>query len=213
MKKKTTAKKKKITKKKVTKKALRAPKPKPKTLAGKIQFQLDQVIERVENLFSDRPKDITAAIKKDHEALRNFLDLLKDTKAEMTERRRAYTQFAALLKSHTEVEEKVVYQTSLKLTGREMHIKLTEGFVEHKLAEDLMTRIEKTTDAMDWSAHANVLSEIVEHHLKEEERDLLPLIRKTAPAKTDQAMLTEYLSMRASTQTQVTDKNAGVLEN
>ena len=199
-------------KKKTVSKKIPAPKSKDKSFKGMIKFELDQLIERVENVFSSRPKDITAAIKKDHEGLRNFLDVLKDTDADMTERRRAYTQFASLLKSHTEVEEKVVYKTSLKLVGREMHIKLAEGFVEHQLADDLMARIEKTKDPLDWSAHANVLSEIVEHHLREEERDLLPLIKKTTPAKTDQAMLTQFLAMRSKTQKKITPKNAGVLE-
>jgi hemerythrin-like domain-containing protein len=173
---------------------------------------VDKLTERVSNLFASRPADVVAALTLDHEGLRNFLDLLKDTDAEMSERRRAYAQFAALLKSHSIAEENVVYKTAMALPGREMHIKIAEGFVEHHLADDLMARIEKTTDALEWSAHANVLSEIVEHHLREEERDLFPLVRKTSSAKTDQSMLTAFLALRKRTQEKVTDQNAGALE-
>ena len=173
---------------------------------------VDAVLESLEKFFSGEPKDIAAAIKKDHEALRSFMDLLKDTDADMSERRRAYTSFASLLKSHSYVEEHVVYKMMEKLSGREMHIKIEEGYVEHQLGTDLMKRIAKCKRPLEWSAHANVLSEIMEHHLKEEERDLLPLIQKTASKKQNQIMLDEFIKERRSTQRKVNPKNAGVLK-
>jgi len=170
------------------------------------------VKSQIFDFFSTRPKDITSAIKMDHRGLRHYLKLLKDTDGKMTERRRAYASFSALLKSHSNAEEKIVYEATFKLTGREMHIKVQEGYVEHHLANDLMKRIEKTNDPMEWSAHANVLSEIIEHHLKEEERDLLPLIKKAESAKLDQKMLNQFLAFRSKTQIKVNKKNAGVLK-
>ena len=188
-------------------------KPAPKsTVRQAIKAGFDKVAEQVTNIFSMQPKDIVAAIEIDHDSLRQFMGLLKDTDKDMSERRRAYDQFSALLKSHTVAEENVVYARAQELTGREMHIKIAEGYVEHDLADDLMKRIEATADAMEWSAHANVLSEIVEHHLDEEERDLLPLIRKAASAQTDMDMLVDYMDVRAKSQEKVTDKNAGVLK-
>ena len=74
-----------------------------------------------------------------------------------------------------------------------------------------MKRMERTKDALVWSAHANVLSESVEHHLKEEERDLLPLLRKSASAKTNDEMLSRFISLRQKSQKRVSKKNAGVL--
>jgi hemerythrin-like domain-containing protein len=173
---------------------------------------LEKLTEQALNLYNDLPRDVVSAIKKDHKSLRSFLDVLKDTDAKMSERRKAYAQFSSLLKSHTEAEEKVVYNATFKLAGKEMHIKVAEGFVEHNLAADIMKRIEKTTNALEWSAHANVLSEIVEHHLDEEERDLLPLVRKKSNAKLDLKMLTEYILLRMKTQKKVSRKNAGVLK-
>lgn len=181
--------------------------------ADSIVGKAEKLVGRINNVFHARPSDVVSAILEDHEALRNFLGLLKDTHAEMRERRRAYDQFSALLKSHTDVEEAVVYKNALELPGHEMHIKAAEGFVEHRLAEDLMKRLEAASDTTEWSAHANVLSEIVEHHLKEEERDLLPKIRQAASLKDDQDMLSAYLKSRQATQKKVTDKNAGVLKH
>jgi hemerythrin-like domain-containing protein len=183
-----------------------------KSMRESIAAGFDKVAEQVTSIFSTQPKDIVSAIKMDHEGLRNFMSLLKDTDKDLGERRRAYEQFSALLKSHTTAEENVVYARAEELTGREMHIKVAEGFVEHQLADDLMKRLEATTDPTEWSAHANVLSEIVEHHLDEEESDLLPLIDDATTEETDMEMLVSYMDARAQSQTKVTDKNAGVLK-
>lgn len=222
MKKTKSASKKKIVKssvKSVTKNAIK-PKARATTTRGKIATQktnlikqsFEKIAEQITNLFKSRPKDTSAAIKMDHEALRNFLGLLKDTGRDMTERRRAYDAFSSLLKSHTKAEEQIIYKTADKMAGKEMHIKVAEGYVEHHVADDLMKRIEATSETLEWSAHANVLAEVVEHHLKEEERDLLPLIQKSATAKVDMDMLVDYLAVRAETQDKVTEKNIGSLE-
>ena len=178
---------------------------------GPPETGLSALATSIREFFSSDPHDIVAAIKKDHEDLRNFLGLLKDTDQDMKDRRRAYAQFAALLKSHTTAEEQVVYARADKLTGRELHIKTAEGFVEHRLAEDLMKRIESCKKPLEWSAHANVISEIVEHHLKEEERDLLPLLDKKATREQNQTMLADYFTLRSRTQTRRTKENAGIL--
>jgi hemerythrin-like domain-containing protein len=170
------------------------------------------VVARITGAFSDRPTNTVSAIKADHASLREFLGILKDTDSKMSARRQAYASFAALLKSHSSSEEKAVYGKVVKWAGRELHLKVAEGFVEHRLADDLMRRLESTKDATQWSAHANVLAEVVEHHLKEEERELLPRIRKAASTRADSAMLDEYLALRAETQATVTKKNAGVLK-
>lgn len=179
---------------------------------SKLTQPFEKIAENIANVFASQPRDIVAAVEMDHDSLRNYLGILKDTDRDMSERRRAYEQFSVLLKSHTIAEETAVYANAEELTGRELHIKIAEGFVEHQLADDLMMRLEATTDAMEWSAHANVLSEIVEHHLKEEERDLLPLIRKGASAELDSQMLVEFTSIRMDTQKKTSAKNQGVLE-
>jgi hemerythrin-like domain-containing protein len=189
----------------------RASRPASSSLGIRLQRGFEQVALRLVGALSSEVTDTVSAIKADHDGLRNFLGILKDTDADMTKRHEAYASFAALLKSHSMSEEEAVYREARKLIGREMHLKVAEGYVEHRLADDVMKRIKTAKDANEWSAHANVLSEIVEHHLKEEERDLLPRIRKAASKKVDSAMLHKFLSLRARSQGKVTKKNAGVL--
>ena len=176
-----------------------------------VSDSLDAIVKRVEGLFSKEPKDIATAIKKDHEGLRNFIDVLKDGHRDIAERRRAYHLFSTLLKSHTLAEENAVYVPVEKLPKKDLKIEIAEGFVEHQVADDLMEKMSTITDAKTWAAHANVLAELVDHHLKEEEDELLPLIRQSASKELDQAMLAQYMELRQETQEIVKDENAGVL--
>lgn len=181
-------------------------------MIGAVKSVVDKVAEGADGVIAAIQGDIVSAIKEDHDSLRNYLSILKSTDEPMQKRRKAYEDFSALLKSHTVAEEKAVYETGMKLPGKDMHIKFAQGFVEHQLADDLMRRMESTEDSQAWSAHGNVLAEIVEHHLKEEERDLLPKVRKAATLQVNMDMLAEFLSLRGKTQDKITKDNMGALE-
>ncbi len=208
--------KKQTSRRKKTMKKTRSTKVRPKeiklTWRNALKEGFGKIAGQVEGIFQSRPADLVSAIKMDHDGLRQFLKTLKDTNLNMAERRRAYALFSSLLKSHTIAEEKVAYETADNFTGKELHIKIAEGFVEHQVADDLMKRIEKTKDPLTWSAHANVLSEIVSHHLDEEDRDLLPLIRRKTPSDLDADLVTQYLKLRSRTQKKTTPKNKGALK-
>lgn len=191
----------------------RAKSPAAAGVVERIKNEAFKLAEQWKGIFPAAPQDIVAAIEEDHKGLRNYLSILKDTGKDMTERRRAYAAFSALLKSHSKAEQTAVYVPTLKLPGHEMHIKVAEGYVEHFLADELMKKMARTKDALMWSAHANVLAETTEHHLKEEERDLLPLVRKTAPPEQNAQMLKKFVQLRKGSQKRVSKKNAGVLQS
>ncbi len=178
---------------------------------SKLNSIQNTVLSSVRSMIGAEPADVVAALKNDHDSLREFIGTLKDTSEDMSVRRRAYSQFVDLLKSHSVAEEQAVYKESMKFTGRELHVKVEEGFVEHRVCDDLIERIESETDPLIWGAHCNVLAEILEHHLKEEEDDLFPMIREKATPEQNMDMLVEFMSLRAETQKIVTEKNSGAL--
>lgn len=182
------------------------------TLSQKVRDNIDRIAGEVVAIFTKEPTDLISAIKQDHEGLRQYIDVLKDTDREMAERRRAYALFSALLKSHTVAEEEAVYKPIERPAKSDLVIRIEEGFVEHRVCDDIMTRMEKTDDAVVWSAHANVLAELVEHHLDEEEEKMFPLIREQISKSMEADLIIDYLDLRASTQQRVTPQNAGVLE-
>jgi hemerythrin-like domain-containing protein len=72
--------------------------------------------------------------------------------------------------AHAEGEEKVLYP--VLVDEKETHELILEGVQEHKAAELFMremARVKGKSDAETWAAQVKVLTEIVEHHLDEEE--------------------------------------------
>lgn len=158
------------------------------------------------------PTDLISAFKKDHDGLRQFIDVLKDTKHDMKERHRAYELFLALLKSHTEAEENAVYKAFESKSKLNLVLRIEDGFVEHQVAKAVMARMEKAKDSKVWIAHANVLAELVAHHLDEEEEQMFPKMRQQISRKLEAEAIMTYLQLHTKTQKKVTKKNAGIIE-
>ena len=80
---------------------------------------------------------------------------------------------------HTRIEEEIFYPA----VRRPIHDGdlMDEAVVEHASAKELIAQIlamDPTEDLYD--AKVTVLSEQIEHHVKEEESDMFPKVRKTA---------------------------------
>ena len=133
------------------------------------------VIETIKSyLTSGTTEDIRAALHDDHVRIRELA-------TEMSEARTASRRIASfealkpLLAAHARTEERVVYEALVKVRGSAQSRDLgNEGFVEHSLVDVLLERLGKTslagTDA--WKAHAIVLKELLDHHVKEEESEI-----------------------------------------
>jgi len=115
--------------------------------------------------------ELVQALRRDHDDLRRLLEVLKSDKPIAT-RRNAFKKFVPLLQSHAEAEERAVYEATVGFP--EMRKKTFEGYVEHDVADALITKIRTLRSAEKWTAAVQVLGELVEHHLDEEEREFFP---------------------------------------
>ncbi len=120
--------------------------------------------------------DIVQLIKEDHKSLKELLETLKDTDADLDERQNAFDEFAFLLVTHAKPEEESLYV--FMKDNKELREEGFEGEVEHILADQLLEEIKRTTDEDLWSARVKVLAELVEHHIEEEESELLPSVEE-----------------------------------
>jgi hypothetical protein len=79
------------------------------------------------------------------------------------------TQICVALRVHTTIEEEIFYPAFLKATGdRPMH---HEAELEHRSAKDVIAAIEESDPEDDYfDARVKVLSEMIRHHVKEEEQ-------------------------------------------
>lgn len=93
---------------------------------------------------------------------------------------------------HTQVEEEVFYPVARAAINDEDM--MNEAKVEHDSAKDLIAQIQSMDpeDAM-YDAKVIVLGEYIEHHVKEEEKEMFPKVKK---AKCDLEELGEKMAAR-----------------
>jgi hemerythrin superfamily protein len=112
--------------------------------------------------------DAVALLKADHRQVETWFEQFENTKS--TDRKQALaTKICNALKVHTEIEEEIFYPAFLSSTkDSDTH---HEAVVEHDGAKKLIAEIEASSPADDYfDAKVNVLSEMIKHHVREEER-------------------------------------------
>lgn len=105
---------------------------------------------------------------------------------------RSATTFANIEKElclHMSNEEKYLYpplEDADKLT-------LLEGYEEHNIAKRLVKEIKNEEEASDlWLVKIKVLKEIIEHHIKEEERDIFNIAIQTLSNNEEEKILSQF---------------------
>lgn len=120
---------------------------------------------------------ILQLLLKDHQHLRTLIQRYEalGPRAKVSKRRLA-NQLCQELNRHSAIEEQVLYPAIRTLINDDLLI--NEALVEHQCSHDLARQIESLTpDDPFYDARVKVLSEQIEHHLKEEEREIFPQVR------------------------------------
>jgi len=118
--------------------------------------------------------DVRSLLHEDHKQISALTEEISSDESRQ-KRVLAFNQLKPLLTAHARAEEQAVYMPLINLRrSAPARVDGNEGFVEHSLVDVLMERLGKTnlaaTDA--WKAHAKVLHELLDHHIKEEEREI-----------------------------------------
>lgn len=138
-----------------------------------------------------KPQDAIALLKEDHRAVEKLFKEFEEAKGEGRKEKLA-RQICLELTVHTTIEEEIFYPAC---DGKVDEDLLKEAYVEHDAAKLLIAEIEAGSGESDdfFDAKVQVLSEQIEHHVKEEEGELFPQVRK---AKIDLDGLGEQLAAR-----------------
>lgn len=134
---------------------------------------ITETLMKVFNLEPPPSDNVIDLLKKDH---RKVEQLFKDfEKAEAKDEKLAILkEVITELNLHSAAEEKLVYST-LK-DGEEE--KVEEAFEEHHLAKFLLAELDQFDGSEEnFDAKVKALSEVIKHHVKEEELDMLPKLR------------------------------------
>ncbi len=115
-----------------------------------------------------RQKDAIALLKADHRQVEGWFSQFEKTGSD-TRKQELAGKICGALKVHTTIEEEIFYPAFLAATeDKDMH---HEAEVEHNGAKKLIAEIEKSGPDDDYyDAKVKVLSEMIKHHVKEEEQ-------------------------------------------
>ncbi len=137
--------------------------------------------------------DIIELILTDHIPLKSLIETLKDDETKRAAKEGPFEEFAFLLLGHAKSEEQSLYvamkeYTDLKMPGY-------EGDTEHAIADQLVQEINATPDDNEWLAKVKVLAEMVEHHIQEEEEDMLKEVEEQIPEDVRMNIGSEYTAL------------------
>ena len=129
---------------------------------------------------SEGSADAIALLTEDHENVKSMFDHYEGLgeRAHATKKKLA-TQICNELTKHSMVEEEIFYP-AVRGAGKDNEDLVDEAVVEHASAKDLIAQIldmEPTEELFD--AKVKVLSELIDHHVQEEETEMFPKVRKS----------------------------------
>ena len=117
-------------------------------------------------------------LEEDHRKVKKMLAEGEETteRAEVT-RSDLYATLRREMETHERIEEEIFYP-ALQVHPKARDIVL-EGFEEHHVVDEIMGELGET-DVTDetWAAKFKVMKESMEHHIEEEEGELLPKARQ-----------------------------------
>ena len=129
---------------------------------------------------SDSPRDAIALLKQDHRTVSALFE--EFAKADEEEQSAIAQRVCQLLTVHATIEEELLYPAAKEaFEGEEEGEDLVnEAEVEHGSAKELIAKIEGMAgDDEHFKATVSVLGEYIKHHVKEEENELFPQLKKT----------------------------------
>jgi iron-sulfur cluster repair protein YtfE (RIC family) len=125
----------------------------------------------------------TDLLKKQHKQVKTLFKKVEKT-ANPRERRQLMEQIENELKIHTRIEEQIFYPAVRGIETKKAEEMVMEALEEHHVVDLVLAELPKV-DPADERFHAKmtVLSELVEHHVDEEEEAMFPMAEKKLGAE------------------------------
>jgi hemerythrin superfamily protein len=117
-------------------------------------------------------------LKKQHKDVKALFKKIEKTE-DGRQRRPLMQEIATALQAHTTIEEEIFYPAVRGVGSKKAEEMVDEAFEEHHVVELVLAELPQV-DPADERFHAKmtVLSELVEHHVEEEEEEMFKLAKK-----------------------------------
>ena len=186
-----------------TRKTRRTP-PQPSTfqsvaaaVTGTVAGAVTAVKDKLPWASASGEPDAITLLERDH---RGFEELLKrgedSTERAVKERREVLRRLADGLTMHELLEEKLLYPV-LETRSATREIAL-EGFEEHHVADGILKELQRLPPASErWTAKFKGLKVTLEHHIKEEEREMFRTARGVLSSDELQQLAARLVRLRS----------------
>ena len=117
----------------------------------------------------------TDLLKKQHREVKGLFKKLEKTE-NGSERRKLMETLAQDLQMHTTIEEEIFYPALREVESKKAEKMVNEAYEEHHVVKLVLAELPKV-DPQDerFEAKMTVLSELIEHHVEEEESEMFKL--------------------------------------
>ena len=124
------------------------------------------------------PSNAFALLQGDHREVDAMLKQFE--RARSNSKRAIAERICAALTVHAQIEEEIFYPSAREVLGPSDQDLLEEAKVEHASLKNLIGQIQSADDGDSeaFAAKVTVLGEYTKHHVKEEEKELFPKLRK-----------------------------------
>jgi iron-sulfur cluster repair protein YtfE (RIC family) len=132
---------------------------------------------------SDSTRDAIGLLMEDHKRLQKLFRDFRDAQAEDDETVSELVETACMeVQIHAILEEELFYpavRAHLADDDEARQSFLNEAEVEHESVDELVAKLQELEpDDPMYAAYFNVLAEYVKHHIRKEEKDLFPEVKK-----------------------------------
>jgi hypothetical protein len=142
---------------------------------------------------ANQPQDGLQLLASDHRKVEALFEAFEGASG-ASAKEKLVRQICTELKVHTMIEEEIYYPA---IRGKVEEDALDEAYVEHDSAKLLVNELEAAEpDESYYDAKVKVLSELIEHHVKEEEKQRDNLFQQTRAAEIDLEALGAQLAAR-----------------
>jgi hemerythrin-like domain-containing protein len=118
--------------------------------------------------------DPVAILKRDHREVAAMLKTL-DASRPGARRRSTVTKLATALTLHMEIEERIIYPEVARLVGKD---DAKEAGIEHRLVREGLKQVQKLVDQPGFGAAVAMMTAGIKHHVKEEETEVFPSLKR-----------------------------------
>ena len=120
----------------------------------------------------------TDLLKKQHKSVKALFKKVENTE-DARQRRQLMDQITNELKIHTKIEEEIFYPAVREIGTSKAEEMIDESYEEHHVVDLVLAELPKVDPEDDrFAAKMTVLSELVEHHADEEEKEMFPMCDK-----------------------------------